>query len=67
MFINKLKLNRGKTEFMLIDNKSHCDKFDSMFPVDILNNSISPAAHAKNLGVIIHSPSLLDSPALNHC
>ena len=40
---------------MLIGNKCHGNKFDSMFPVDIHNNSIPPAAHAKNLGVIIDS------------
>ena len=55
MFTNKLKLNPDKTEFMLIGNKCHRNKFDSKFPVDILNNSIPPAAHAKNLGVIIDS------------
>ena len=41
MFTNKLKLNPDKAEFMLIGNKCHCNKFDSKFPVDILNNSIS--------------------------
>ena len=55
MFTNKLKLNPDKTEFMLIGNKCHRNKFNSKFPVDILNNSIPPAAHAKNLGVIIDS------------
>ena len=51
MFTNKLKLNPDKTEFMLIGNKRRRNKFNSKFPVDILNNSIPPAAHAKNLGV----------------
>ena len=55
MFTNKLKLNPDKTEFMLIGNKRHRNKFNSKFPVDILNNSIPPAAHAKNLGVYIDS------------
>ena len=55
MSTNKLKLNLDKTEFMLIGNKRHRNKFDSKFPVDILNNSIPPEAHAKNLGVIIDS------------
>ena len=36
MFTNKLKLNPDKTEFMLIGNKCHHNKFDSKFPVDIL-------------------------------
>ena len=52
MFTNKLKLNPDKTEFMLIGNKCH-HKFKSEFSVEILNNSIPPAAHAKNLGVYI--------------
>ena len=43
------------SEFMLIGNKCHRNKLDSKFPVDILNKSIPPAAHAKNLGVIIDS------------
>ena len=55
MFTNKLKLNPDKTEFMLISNKRYRHKFDSKFPVDILNNSNPPAAHAKNFGIIIHS------------
>ena len=46
MFTNKFKLNPDKTEFMLIGNKRHPNKFDSKFPVDILHNSIPPAAHA---------------------
>ena len=45
MFIKKVKLNTGKIEFMLIANKCHHNKFVSKFPVDILNNSIPPAAH----------------------
>ena len=52
---NKLKLNPAKTDFMLMCNKRHPNKFDSNFPVDLLNNKITPAAHAKSLGVIIDS------------
>ena len=55
MFTNKLKLNPDKIEFMLIGNRHHPNKFDSKFPVDILNNAIPPAAHTKILGVIIDS------------
>ena len=40
---------------MLIGNKCHGNKFNSKFPVEILNNSIPPAAPAKNLGVYIDS------------
>ena len=56
MFTNRLKLNPDKTDFMLIGKKRHRNKFDSKFSVDILNNSIPPGAHAKNLGVIIKAP-----------
>ncbi len=52
MFANKLKLNPGKTEFMVVGNKCHRDKFDSKFPIDILGNQISPSPFARNLGVI---------------
>jgi hypothetical protein len=55
MFTNKLKLNPDKTEFMLIGNKCHRNKFNSFFPVEILKNKISPAANAKNLGVYFDS------------
>ena len=41
--------------FKLIGNKRHHNKFNSKFPVDILNNSLPPAAHVKNLGVYIDS------------
>ena len=41
--------------FMLIGNKCHRNKINSEFPVEILNNSIPPAAQAKNLGVYIDS------------
>jgi hypothetical protein len=55
MFTNKLKLNPDKTEFMLIGNKCHREKFKSVFPVEILQNKIPPAAKAKNLGVYFDS------------
>ena len=55
MLTTKLKLNPHKTEFMLMVNKCHLDKFNSEFPVEMLNNSIPPAAHAKNRGVYIDS------------
>ena len=48
-------LKPDKTEFILISNKCHRDKFNSKFPVDITNNSIAPAAHAKTLGIYIDS------------
>ena len=41
--------------FMLTGNKWHPNKFYSKFPVDILDNSILPAALAKNLGAYFDS------------
>ena len=40
---------------MLIGNKCYRNKFNSEFPVEILSNSKTPAAHAKNLCVYIDS------------
>ena len=51
MYSNKLKLNPGKTEFLLIGNKCHRNKFLPNFPIDILGNEISPKSSARNLGV----------------
>ena len=59
MFANKLKLNPDKTEFMLLGNKAQQNKVAPSFPIDILGNSIVPAAKAKNLGVTF-------DPALNY-
>ena len=53
MLTNKLKFNPDKTEFILIGNERHRNKFYLKFPVDILNNSIPPAFYTKNLGLII--------------
>ena len=40
---------------MFIGNKCYLNKFDSNFPLDILNNSILPAVHSKNFGVYLNS------------
>ena len=49
MFINKLKLNPDKTEFILIGSKNNLLPH---FPIDILGNQVSPAQSVKNLGVV---------------
>ena len=49
---NKLKLNPDKTEFMLFGSPSQRKTLQSIFPVNILGNMISPVESAKNLGVI---------------
>ena len=51
MFSNKLKLNPDKTEFMLIGNKCHRNKFTSVFPINLLGTDLSPSQYARNLGV----------------
>ena len=40
---------------MLIGNKCHLNKFDLKFQLNIVNNSILPVTHDKNLGVYIDS------------
>ena len=52
MYSNKLKLNPDKTEFMLIGNKRHRQKFDSKLPLELTGSKLSPAPTARNLGVI---------------
>ena len=48
---SKLKLNADKTEFLIIGTPKLCGKLDGFFPTCILNQTITPAASAKNLGV----------------
>ena len=48
---SKLKLNADKTEFLIIGTPKQCGKLDVFFPTCILNQTIIPAASAKNLGV----------------
>ena len=48
---SKLKLNADKTEFLIIGTPKQCGKLDGFFPTCILNQTITPAASAKNLGV----------------
>ena len=48
---NKLKLNPGKTEFLVHGSKSQHEKLNHSFPVNILGNLISPVDVVRNLGV----------------
>ena len=48
---SKLKLNADKTEFLIIGTPKQCGKCDVFFQTCILNQIITPAASAKNLGV----------------
>ena len=52
MSTNKMKLNPGKTEFLLIGNGRQQSKFLSMFPIEVLGVKTNPAKSARNLGEI---------------
>ena len=52
---SKLKLNPGKTEFLLIGAKSQREKFINLFPLAVLDNEMNPADSARNLGVFFDS------------
>ena len=52
MSTNKLKLNPGKTKFLLIGNERQWSKYLSMFPIQLLGVETYPAKSACNLGVI---------------
>ena len=50
MSTNKLKLNPGKTEFLLIGNERQQRKFLSLFPVELFSVKNNPGKSARNLG-----------------
>ena len=50
---SKLKLNSGKTEFIIIGTKQQRHKLSTHFPVNLLDNDITPSDSVRNLGVII--------------
>ena len=49
---NKLKLNPDKTEFIVFGAEKFRSKLSNLFPVNILDNLLSPVKKVKNLGVI---------------
>ena len=55
MLTNKLKLNPGKTEFILTGSKNNCKQLLPHFPINILDNQVSPAQSVKNFGVVFDS------------
>ena len=55
---SKLKLNPGKTEFLLIGTKLQQQKLLNHFPCLILGLDTNPSASAKNLGVVLNFGSL---------
>ena len=52
---SKLKLNSGKTEFIIIGTKQQRHKLSTHFPVKLLDNDITPSDSVRNLGVIFDS------------
>ena len=52
MLLNKLKLNPGKTEFLLIGHEKQRQKYMSQFPVKLMGVDTKPSKNARNLGVI---------------
>ena len=50
-FLNKLKLNLDKTEFIVFGSKSQHAKLNHSFPVNILGNLISPVDAVRYFGV----------------
>ncbi len=52
MFMNKLKLNPGKTEFLLIGHEQQRRKYLSKFPLQLMDNLVEPTKTARNLGFV---------------
>jgi hypothetical protein len=52
MSLNLLKLNPGKTEFLLIGHEQQRKKYQHMFPTPLLRVDTTPAKSARNLGVV---------------
>ena len=51
MSTNKLKLNPGKTEFVLFSSDRQRAKFSDCFPTDILGSKLCPTDKVRDLGV----------------
>ena len=52
MFENKLKLNPGKTVFIVFGSMDKYKWLKDSFPVNILGNCLSPKDVVRNLGVL---------------
>ena len=55
MFENKLKLNPGKTEFIVLGSMDKYKRLKDSFPVNILGNCLSPKDVVQNMGVLFDS------------
>ena len=47
MYVNKLKLNPDKTEFLLIGTRVQRNKFKDIFPIELMGNNVNPAPSAR--------------------
>ena len=63
---NKLKLNRDKTEFIVIGDDKIRSSLKSSFPVSFLGNIMKPAESVKILGVILDAKNSMQRHVVNH-
>ena len=59
MSMNKLKLNRDKTEFLPIGKERQRSEYLSMFPIDLFGVKTYPARSAQNLRVVCFQLGLI--------
>ena len=64
---SKLKLNSDKTEFIIIGTKQQRHKLSNHFPVNLLDNDITPSDSVRNLGVIFDSDFSFHKHVSNIC
>ncbi len=55
MAANKLKLNPDKTEFIVFGSEAQRKTLSTFFPIDILDNKLTPSDTVRNLGVKLDS------------
>ena len=63
----KLKLNAEKTEFIIIGEKAIRESLAPNFPVQLLQNNISPSVEVKNLCVTFDSDNSFDNHVAKVC
>ena len=64
---NKLKLNKKKTEFLLVGTPARRDALAHQFPIEILASLVSPSDSAKHLGVLFDSEFTFSYHISNLC
>ncbi len=66
MLTNRLKLNGGKTELLLIGTQKQCAKLSNLF-INIGISTIKPNEKARNLGVVFDANLTLKSHVNSLC